>query len=487
MLRPALLITCLLATAAFAAADGGPSTAPERASPARGRVPLRPLPALPAEEQETEEADGGEVMVEEEEAEDEGPDLEARVAALEESLAQNKLVTDRLNQRLEAASAVQVQFFGYIDVGFFAVGGNGSGVRKDLGRMVPGTGDLLASWVFIGDPLSTAINSRGDVADLGDSRAIHFDPIHSQGRPSFLVNAVNLGLSGAIGDELTMQAMIDFLPRDALITGAALGDFIDVKLAWARWERPLGPVRFALSAGKFDSLHGLEYRAQEANTRLTVTPSLMCRYTCGRAVGLKAQLFLLEGALEAAVSLTNGSNQQELFPWANESDWNGFKTVSARLLGRVNGLELTVSGMIGAQDRQPDDTLLQWHVGGGARLTRGNFLAQAEFMGGRSPGKMEGGVPCAAASCIVYLGAYGLFAYKIAQVVSPYLRVDWRNSSMRAGRQYAYESNELRATVGLRVEPVKRLALKAEYTFNTELFGVPFDDNVFTSSVVASW
>ena len=110
--------------------------------------------------------------------------------------------------------------------------------------------------------------------------------------------------------------MIDFLPRDALLTGAAFGDFIDVKLAYAKWERKLGPVRFALSAGKFDALHGLEYRAQEANTRLTVTPSLLCRYTCGRAVGLKAQLFLLDGALEAALALTNGSNQHELFPGA---------------------------------------------------------------------------------------------------------------------------------------------------------------------------
>jgi len=34
------------------------------------------------------------------------------------------------------------------------------------------------------------------------------------------------------------------------------------------------------------------------------------------------------------------------------------------------------------------------------------------------------------------------------------------------------------------VEPVKRLLLKAEYTFNHELFGVPFDDDVFTTSVV---
>ncbi len=434
--------------------------------------------------QEAAEADAGELY----EPESNEADLEARVAALEESLAQTRATTDRLSQQLEAASALQVQFSGSIDVGFFVVGGNGSGVRKDYGRLVPNTSDILTSWVLIGDPLSTAINSRGDVADLGDSRALRFDPIHSQGRPGFLVNALNLGLSGGIGEEVSFHAMIDFLPRDALLTGAAWGDFIDLKLAWARWEHRLGPVRFAISAGKFDSLHGLEYRAQEASTRLTVTPSLLCRYTCGRAVGLKAQVFFLEGALEAALSLTNGSAQQELFPWSNESDWNGFKTVSARVMGKLaSGLELTISGAVGAQDRQPDDSLMQWHAGAGARLIRGGFLAQAEFVGGRAPGKPAGEVPCGAASCINYLGAYGLFAYKIANVVSPYLRVDWRSSSMRAGRQYAYASNELRATVGVRVEPVRRLALKAEYTFNHELFGAPFDDDVFTSSAVVSW
>ncbi len=432
------------------------------------------------------QADSDDAGIYEEPSNDE-TDLAARVAALEEQLAETKLLTERLTQQAEAQSAIQVVFSGYIDVGFFAVGGNGSGVRKDYARKVNAP-DVLNSWVLIGDPLSTAINSRGDVADLGDSRAIRFDPIHSQGRPSFLVNAVNLGLAGSIGDALSFHAMMDFLPRDALVTGAAFGDFIDLKLAWARWEREFTSVRVAVTAGKFESLHGLEYRAQEAPARLTVTPSLLCRYTCGRPVGLKAQAWFLDGALEAAIALTNGSTQQELFPWSNESDWNGFKTVHARLFGRIgNVMELTISGAVGAQDRQPDDGLLQFHAGAGARLTLDAMLLQAEFVGGRAPGKPSGNVPCAAASCINYLGAYGLFAYKIAHIVSPYARVDWRQSSMRSGRLYAYESNEVRATIGLRVEPVKRLVLKAEYTFNAELFGEPFDDDVFTSSAVVSW
>lgn len=434
-------------------------------------------------------ADGGEEvpegLYEPESPEDQA--LEARVAALEESLAQTKAVTESLNQRLEAASALQAHFSGYLDVGFFWAGGNGSGVRPDYRHLVPGTSDLLTSWVFIGDPLATTINSRGDVADLGASRAIRFDPVHSQGRPSFLINALNLGLSGGIGEEVTFAAMIDFIPRDALLTGAALGDFIDVKLAFAQWERTLGSVRLVLSVGKFDALHGLEYRAQEANTRLTVTPSLLCRYTCGRAVGLKAQLFLLDGALEAAIALTNGSNQHELFPWGSETDWNGFKTVSARLLARSGRFEATISGAVGAQDRQPDDNLMQWHLGAGARLVISSLLLQAEVVGGRAPGKPQDGVACAAASCLIYLGAYVMAGYKIAGIVTPYARVDWRTGSMRAGRQYAYQSNDLRTTLGVRVEPVTRLTFKAEYAFNAELFGPAFDDDVFTSSIVVAW
>lgn len=282
-------------------------------------------------------------------------------------------------------------------------------------------------------------------------------------------------------------ALVDLLPRDALLTGAALGDFLDVKLAWLRWEREWRGFRFAISAGKVDSVHGLEYRAQESAQRLTVTPSLLCRYTCGRPVGLKAQAFFLDGALEATVALTNGSAQQELFPWSNESDWNGFKTVSARVLAHLGPVELTASGSVGAQDRQPDDALMQWHVGGGARALLGAFSLQAEFVTGRAPGKDDGAVKCGAAACLAYRGAYGLLSYKVAHLVTPYLRVDWRQATMRSGRDWAYQADVVRATLGARVDVLKRFAIKAEYTFNGELFGPPFANDVFTSSVVASF
>ena len=48
-------------------------------------------------------------------------------------------------------------------------------------------------WVFLGDILAPAVNSRGEVADLGDAPGVdRFDSINSRGAPGFIVNEVNL-------------------------------------------------------------------------------------------------------------------------------------------------------------------------------------------------------------------------------------------------------------------------------------------------------
>ena len=60
---------------------------------------------------------------------------------------------------------------GYIDFGFFGASGNGVGIVQDSGpaaaRVFPQYADRNG-WVFYGDILSPAINTRGEVADLGD-------------------------------------------------------------------------------------------------------------------------------------------------------------------------------------------------------------------------------------------------------------------------------------------------------------------------------
>ena len=51
----------------------------------------------------------------------------------------------------------------FVDVGAFAVGGDGSGIRTDIGHVYfpQYDGRVAGQWVFMGDPLSTAINTNG--------------------------------------------------------------------------------------------------------------------------------------------------------------------------------------------------------------------------------------------------------------------------------------------------------------------------------------
>ncbi len=413
---------------------------------------------------------------------------------LEEELARARARLDSLEKRADFLSMISARFIGYVDVGFFVVQGDGSGVRKDIGHSQPQLADLLGTWVLLGDPLATAINSRGEVADIGDSRAIRFDPIHAGRNPSFIVNALNLGIFVTLHDELSLTASVDILPRDRdLQELRGLGDFLDLKLAFLRYERQLGPALLAISAGKFDSLHGIEYRTQDSAQRIGITPSLVCRYTCGRPVGLKANVGLFARRLEVGLALTNGSHQSDLFPFSNETDFNAGKTVTGRVQYKFpiwnKGLELSASGSIGSQDRQADDRILQWHYGFAGLLALGDFSLSAEFATGRALGKMDtaSGIPCAAAPCLFYRAAYGQLAWRATNHMVPYVRADWRAATHRRGLDWAYVSNAARATVGLRVDLTSFLTVKAEYVVNRGISILEFPDDVFTTSLVASY
>lgn len=417
-------------------------------------------------------------------------ELERRVLDLERRLALTQSQVAAAEERAEQRAKFAVEVGGYVDVGFFAVQGDGSGVRPDYQRHFPQYGDVLSSWVLVGDPLSTTVNSRGEVADLGASRALREDTLDSQGRPTFLLNALNVSLRGDVGDDWHFSALVDFLPRERVVVGGAFGDLLDVKVASVRWQREFSWGSLAVVAGKHDSVHGFEYRTQESPQRLTVTPSLLCRYTCGRPVGLKARATFLDERVELFLAVTNGSAQTEQFLFSNETDFNLFKTVHARVgvhLPVLGGLDLAVSGAVGSQDRQRDDSLLQYHLGAAARLEGEALQAHAEFVIGRAPGRALDTQACGAASCLTYRGAFGQVGYRVKLAWVPYVRVDWREATLRAGRDYVYVSNVLRATVGLRFEPLAHLAFKAEYTFNKELTPTEFPDDVFTTSLVVSY
>jgi hypothetical protein len=421
---------------------------------------------------------------------------------LQDQLARTRARVETLEKRETFLSRMSARFSGYLDVGFFVVQGNGSGVRRDYTRTKPGEparsrpefSDVLGSWVLLGDPLGTAINSRGEPADLGDSRAIRFDPIHSGGHPSFIVNALNLGLFVTLRQDLTLTASMDFLPRDREIQDfRGLGDFFDLKLAYLRYELELRWVALTVDAGKFDSLHGVEYRKQESPERVGITPSLICRYTCGRPVGLKVRVGFFDRTVEAALALTNGSHQSDLFPFSNETDFNSGKTVSGRLQYKIpvwnRGIELAASGSIGTQDRQSNDGVLQWHYGFSAQVALGDFTGTAEFVTGRALGKTDtaANIPCGAAPCLFYRGAYGQVAWRMNNYLTPYVRVDWRAATHRRGNDWAYVSEAIRGTFGLRGELTSFLMLKAEYVVNREHSILEFPDDVFTTSLVVSY
>ncbi|MFT3711590.1 MAG: hypothetical protein QM817_28470 [Archangium sp.] len=422
---------------------------------------------------------------------DELQELRDRIDQLERKLGEASALAKSVEVRLTARERFKVDLGGYLDLGFFWVQGNGSGVRRDLDHTAARYNDILSSWVLIGDPLSTTINSRGDAADLSDSRAVRFDALHSQGRPTFLINAVNLSLRASLDDTWFVTILVDLLPRERIFGGGgSVGDFIDIKMASLRWEGRYDWGSITVNAGKFDSLLGLEYRTQEAPQRLTITPSLVCRYTCGRPMGLKVRAELLDSHLELGAAITNGSSEIESFPFSNETDFNIFKTVSGRVAVRLpvaDGLELTTSGAIGAQDRQRNDGVLQWHLGAAARLEWGRVQVQAEYVIGRAGDQDPYLTKCAVAPCIKYKGAYGLVGVRVAWYFVPYLRVDWRQADLRSGTDYAYMSDVMRATVGVRYEPNSRVAVKAEYTFNRELTAFQFPNDVLTTSFVVSY
>jgi hypothetical protein len=419
------------------------------------------------------------------------------LAKLQEELETLREEHNALKQQTTSLLPLATRVTGYVDFGFFYVGGDGTGIRHDTGyaNFPEYQGQVPDSWVFLGDPLATTINSRGDPANTGDSRAVTFNPIRSGDKPTFILNNLNLALYSGLTENLQVNALIDFVPRGRNVSnpdGLFLGDYIDVKLAYVEYTVPIKRFSLTLTAGKFDSVLGYEYRIQESPDRITVTPSLICRYTCGRPLGLKARFKFLANRLSINLALTNGSNAIEQFPIYDETDSNYFKTGSARIGYKLPigaGLELGASGSLGAQDQQPDNDVLQWHYGFDLHLDVRGVEVQAEFVQGRASGKTSaGGVNCDEAQCLDYKGAYGLIAYRVTNWLMPYVRVDWREALHQNGASFVYVTDLLRVTGGLRFEIGAHVILKAEYTLLRELGRVPeFPDDVLTSSLVIKY
>lgn len=454
-----------------------PSLALADDEPAPGPAPAEPAPAEPAP--------GEPAPV----APPVPPPSPEELAAQIDELAEQQRELERM-QRKDASTREQVKslmplsrFINvFVDVGAFAVGGDGSGIRPDIGHVYfpQYEGRIAGQWVFMGDPLSTAINTLGEPSDTSTSREIEQDTINSEGRPSLLVNTIGLTISRYIGSGVSVSAFAMLLPRSD-------ENILDVQLATVSY-RPFHDKNVLLEAGKVDSVLGVEYRVQDATRRKGIIPSLICRYTCGRPLGIRAQL--TEGRLTTSATVTNGNNFQQLFERDQMLKSNGLPTASGHvqwMLPVGQGLEVGASAAIGPQDGQSELSVRQWHVGFDARLLDfHSFDVTAEYVQGNQPGKTGTmNVECDIAPCLSYKGAYLLVDRYVTGKLIPYVRFDWRSAVHIKATEFVYESHTFRTTVGAQFEMTPQIIGKLEYTYNRELGGIPqFPDDIITTSLV---
>jgi hypothetical protein len=404
-------------------------------------------------------------------------DLYERQHALER--AQRK--DDATREQVKSLLPVLRFITAFVDVGAFAVAGDGSGIRSDIGHIYfpKYAGRVGGEWVFMGDPLSTAVNARGEPSDTANSRSIDRDTINSHGRPSVLVNSLGIGLTKAVRRDVVLRALAELLPRPGQ-------DRVSVEIA-AVDLRPYDDRNVTISIGKVDSVLGVEYRDQDPNRRLSVTPSLINRYLSGRPLGVRAQYETDHANLSAA--LTNGDSFQTQFEAKDELKSNRLPTLSlhaqVRLHGIGDGLEAGVSFALGPQDRQTSVDVLQWHTGVDARLHAGPWTATAEYVQGAKQGQTEM-LPCDVTECLRYKGAYLLADRRIGRL-RPYIRLDWRSAVHTSGTAFVYESHVWRSTLGVQWAVTSKILAKAEYVINRELDGIPqFPDDILTTSLVVA-
>jgi hypothetical protein len=402
-----------------------------------------------------------------------------------------------LEARLEQLQSVvvgrqpRVIVGGYIDLGFFAPEGNGSGIIRDQGNNYFPQYAGKYGWVFLGDILSTAVNSRGEVADLGDATGAppRFDSIHSGGAPGFIANEINLRLTSGLGPSAIATASINFTPRSG--SNFSLGDVFDADIAQLEWM-PGSTQKTSIFVGKFDSVLGIEYRDRKSDQRYGVTPSLLARYTTGTALGVKVRSKLgPDDLLVLAGSITNGSFTQEQFFFYNEIDTNLGKTASGRISLHPPiplDMEVGLSGSYGPQDRSPNDIGKMWFWGADFQLHLRRADLKAQYLRGGAPGDPTnnvyglqlhgGGYAELDGYLFSHFGVLGRAEYRDAFI--------WLGDpNAPGGADRAYLSKSWRATGGVHINFTDRIVLKIEYLHNGVYGGIPqLKDDVFTSSLV---
>ena len=135
-----------------------------------------------------------------------------------------------------AASRFTLHWSGAVDFGFFAPRGTGVGWIQDEGPNHAFPAEALRyAWVFLGDIYSTAVNSRGEPADLGNAPGpARTDSIDSNGAAGFVLNEVNLTGTAGFGDGLVGTLSANLVPRSG--ANFSRGDGLEVDLAQVEWQ-----------------------------------------------------------------------------------------------------------------------------------------------------------------------------------------------------------------------------------------------------------
>jgi hypothetical protein len=425
---------------------------------------------------------------------DEHADLHAQIEELRQQLA------DTQDMMLRRRPLVTVG--GYVDFGFFAVQGDGTGIVQDPN----GAQSAFAGyhkqygWVFLGDLLAPAVNSRGEPASLGNLPGVdRFDSVNSGGAPSFIVNEVNLTLTAAIADSALATASVDFIPRSGF--DFRLGDVFEVDLAQLEWM-PGATRRTSIFAGKMESVMGIEYRERKAPQRFGITPSFIARYTTGTPLGVKIRSKLgTDDWFTFAAALTNGSATTETFHFYDEIDSNAGKTGSARLsVAPFRALELGLSGEYGPQDHDPSGHGALWFWGVDLQAHLGRLEVKGQWLQGRGAGENGGRVyapPQEPYGLRLNKGAYLEGDLMVTSRFGLLARGELRDAlvwlgdpnatvnGVTVGADRIYITKVWRATAGVRFAPNEHVVLKLEALHNGEYGNLPqIPDDVVTSSLL---
>ena len=393
----------------------------------------------------------------------------------------------RQNEQLAANSQSRLRWEGYIDFGFYVPQGNGAGYVQDYGHAIFNRAPYTNySWVFLGDILAPAVNSRGEVADLGNAPGVsRFDSIHSRGAAGFVANEINLRLHATPVSNAIITTSVNFTPRTG--SNFSLGDSFDVDIAQLEWL-PTQSRRTSIFVGKFESVLGIEYRDRKSDRRFGVTPSLIARYTMGTALGLKVRSkFGKDDWLIVAAALTNGSNTTEQFFFYDETDSNSGKTGSARVAIRPPlpfRLELGMSGSYGPQDRTTSNAHAMWFFGPDLLATIGPLDIKIQWLKGKAAGDptqnvyqldLKGGGYVEIDTMLT--ASWGLLG-----------RMEYRDAFIALDSNRAYVTQSWRATGGARLVLNSWATIKAEYLHNGEYGQIPaIRNDVFTSSLVLGY